>query len=879
MKAYHDITYKYFKIQKKRTLLTILGIVLSVALITAIGTMLISMQEKLIRDAIKDNGDYHAIFRKVPGNKVNKIRNNMEIGDSAVIRKEGYAILGSISPKIRALTPEDPPYQYLSIKNYDQKALALFPIKLKAGRLPKNEKEIALDFWALDNLPTKFKVGDKIKFPVGLRLDQSSKLMPDDTTWSSSEVFIPKSTKEYTVVGLIMPKFIWSDNRIAEGITQFNSQKLLSEKEYNVYVKFNNVKGVQAKAENIAAGLSLSKVKAEDGSLKYQIQYNDRLLRLSAESLNTVLNTSLIGILCFIILLIMVSTIAVIYNAFNISVLERIAQFGVLRCIGASPSQIKKVVFKEAGLLCLISIPLGLGTGILAMKLVMVFIGMFNLTNQVFDDIKIVISPQVFMISSCLGLLTVYLSAYGPARQAAKVSPLDAVRNTGGYRKESFKGIKNSRLARIVFGVEGQIAYKNLRRNRKRFRITIFSMVISIILYIVFSSFVDFVFKASTYKMTSDPDFILNMNSSDQMGFSQKKFKEVNSLPGVDKAYKYLMENGSILVPKNKINPHFAELKDEVFRNKKGDMTILDNCTLRSYGDSALQELKKNLKEGQIDFNELNKENGIILLQTNQFYDQKHRRNIIIDNVSFKVGDKIPFAVYGREDGTKGPQYKTVKVLGIVDKGILSEEYNLNEGVSFVTTEKVYKSIIGNNDYSQISVIMKKDADREAIRKYLKTAKEQDPRFQYTDISEIAEENEKLGTVISIFLYGFVGVITLIGCLNIINTISTNLLLRTRELSVLKTIGMTKGSISKMVGLEGIYYGIIAAIYGGILGTILSYVLFRLIIKVTEFTWSMPWKHIIIAVLGSTLVALISGYIPLRRINKGNLIDGIQGVE
>ncbi|NLI60151.1 MAG: ABC transporter permease, partial [Clostridiales bacterium] len=150
MRSYNEITYRYLKGQKKRTLLTIIGIILSVALITSIGTMVVSAREMMIKNEIKSNGDYHAIFLDISRDKIGNIKNYVGVDNSGVISKIGTAILAEISQDERQQSPEAPPYRYLDIRGYDKAAFDILPITLKEGRLPKNEGEIVLEYWVPD---------------------------------------------------------------------------------------------------------------------------------------------------------------------------------------------------------------------------------------------------------------------------------------------------------------------------------------------------------------------------------------------------------------------------------------------------------------------------------------------------------------------------------------------------------------------------------------------------------------------------------------------------------------------------------------------------------------------------------------------------------
>jgi len=621
----------------------------------------------------------------------------------------------------------------------------------------------------------------------------------------------------------------------------------------------------------------MEKEKTSKGIYGYNIEYNEQLLRLYAKSLDKSINEGLTALVAFIVGLIIISTIAVIYNIFNISVLERVSQFGILRCTGAAPNQIKKLVLKEALILSFIGIPLGLASGVLAMKIV---IGVVKVLLK--DEIKVVISPIVFIISAVIGLITIYLSAIGPAQKASKVSPLEAVRNTGSLKKEKFKKRKRFRTINKVFGIEGEIAYKNLKRNRKKFRITVFSLTISIVLYIVFGSFASFVFKTGAVKEKDMKDFMLWKRGGSNTGISLSIYNEITNFKDVEKVYKVMYDGRPILIPREKVNPKLFELRPSFKERIKDEQLVLSSNGIISYGDNILPELKKYLREGTIDKEKLNNENGVILIKTNSLYNEETKKSSVFDIADYKVGDEIKIIDKKKlkdiEDIDES-NIKRVKVIGILDKGILDNEYNYSPTMTLITSEEVYKNITGNNDIRRMFIQLKENSNKDNLSEYLKVLNKKDPGYQYFDFQEESKRNRDKAIAINIFLYGFVSVITLIGCLNIINTISTNLLLRKRELAMIRAVGMDRGKMSKMICIEGIYYGVIASIYGGIIGTVLSYELFKIMQNLRDFQWAFPIKEILTAVIGAIIISLISTYIPLRKINKENVIENIRGKE
>ncbi len=863
MKNYTSITYKYLKVQKKRTILTLLGIILSVALITSIGTMIVSMQDQMLREAIRSTGDYHAIFKDIPADKVKIIQNHTGIKFSSVIRREGF---GALSPIVNDKKDAYmPPYKYLSINSYSKNTFDLLNIKLNTGRLPQNSHEIAVDSLALKNIPNNPKLGDTVRFDMGKRYAEGREL--DSVSFAKDEEFKKVSQAEYTIVGLLEPKMILNSGIITSGIALLD-ETLDKSRTYDIYVKIDSSSGIKEKLDTIAKDLGLQLI---DGRYE-QLDFNESVLRVQAQSVNSALNSSLILILVFLIVLIIFSTAAVIYNAFHISVLERISQFGILRCTGASPGQIRKVVWKEAVFLCIIGIPVGFGCGILAMNIVLYIISTIGFGALGFlGDLRIIISVPVLLISTVLGAATVFIAATGPARQAGRVSPLEAVRNTGSYKKENFSKVRKKSLLSRFINIEGQIAFKNLRRNRKRFKITVFSMVISIIMFIVFGSFASSVFKIGAVEGDIGVDYTLQVN--DQKNFSQSEIDQIKAIQGVEGIYKNIIHHASVFVPKDKINRKFSDFYPSAVSIVKDNKIHLQNCNIIAPGDDGLNELKKYLKAGSIDEKALNSDNGVLLLQTSKFYTKD--KSAVLDVTDFKPGDTLTLSV---GEGTNDEQnIKSVEVMGLVEKSISAtkQDYALNGGIYLITTEEVYKKIVGDNDYSYLGIKMQDGADRKAINDYLsKLSKES--RYYYNDISKRNSENQKSATAVSIFVYGFVGVITLIGCLNIINTLSTNLILRKRELSMMRAVGMTKAAINKMVGLEGVLYGITASIYGTIIGTILSYVLSNIMRIAREYEWTIPWSHIVISIIGVLFVTIVSSLIPLRRISRQNIIENIR---
>ncbi|MBU5439701.1 ABC transporter permease [Tissierella sp. MSJ-40] len=863
MKSYKEITYRYLKGQRNRTLLTILGIILSVAMISAIGTIIVSTRGALIKQAIRENGSYHAKFMNVEKDNIERILNHVEVGESGVSKFEGSGIVRETTEEEREMYGDISPYRYIDIEGYKEEALNMLPYKIKEGRFPKTSDEIAIEPLTAKYFEKEVKIGDKINLTIGDR-----KFIEDENSNEDDikvkEIFEKNMEKEYTVVGFIQPQYIWSGRFVTTGITSLdeNSPKT---GQFNVYIKVPNVKNAQEKINSIANDI---------GKDIEEVQFNNRVLRLYAESLDKTFNKAMVVLLVFVVLLIVVSTIAVIYNAFNISVLERISQFGLLRSVGATPQQIRGIVLKEAFILSIIGIPIGLFSGVLAMKIVLYVIGLLKSNIEIFNDMEITISTTVFLISSIVGLITVFLSAIGPAKRAEKISPLEAVRNTGSFKKESFSKVKKSGFIRKLLGLEGEIAYKNLRRNKKRFLITVFSMVISISLFITFSSFSNFMFKMGLVEGKDIGDFMIYGRGSQE---AEKIYKKLKGIEGVNRVYKVRNINGDVLLSENKISKKNKEMQPREFNYKKDGLVQVSNANMYTIGDENFHMLKKLLNEGTIDIEALEKENGVLVINNTYVYNDKTEKQSLIEGYHLKLGDKFLYKAYESNEEDEEIKYNELKVMGVLEKGILDMSYNSNGSISIITTEKVWKNVIDENrEYVRMYVELEEDGNIETVRKHIKEIESENPEFNYVDFIENAKQNRIAGIVINIFLYGFVAIITLISSINIINTISTNIILRTREISMIKAVGMAQGGIKRMVALESLFYGIYAAIFGGAIGTGLTFILFKIVFNIREFEWAIPWKNIGIACVGATIIALLSGAFPLRRINEGIIVENMK---
>ncbi|KOA19671.1 ABC transporter permease YtrF precursor [Clostridium homopropionicum DSM 5847] len=825
--SYKEITWKYLKSNKKRTILTLIGIILSVALVSSIGFFLKSMQEAQIQDMKNNFGSWHIAYSKVNATLITKIKSNPNVLRSGTYA-EGEEI--NINDKVKAREVF-----------VTEEAVKLLPITLKEGRFPEKKGEVALENWLLYKVNKDAKPGETIK--VG--------------------------SKEYDLVGILNDTFrsqISGEGQIISASSNVNSNRKILLAELQVNRKLG---------ENIKELKRLSDEKS--------VMENSNLLAMQGEGFPK----QLLGGLSVIIGIVVFATIAVIYNAFHISVVERVKQFGLLRAVGTTPRQIRKIILREATFLALIGIPIGLCCGIGALYGIDIAFKIIGKGQLVLIQPKITL--DVLIISVIVGLISIYVSAMLPAIFAGRISPLVAINSRSSIAKENIKRRKSLIIGRI-FGFEGALASKNIKRNRKRYRTTVFSIVISVTLFITFKAFMDISLNVySELNESSNIHFSVvadnKTSKSNSVTIDEKIIDSIDKLSETDVTYKEynpyyfyaVMDKNKELEDIKNVGGVYTDIK------YKGQNKTLVNSSLIVYDDKSLNIAKEYIKEGAIDSEKLNSENGVIIIGKNRVYNEKTENNFYGPISGLKVGDEILLQSNEKRfsDSQDKVQFtdkdvKKVKVLAVLE-GNPFDFTGVEKDLKIITTKNVAEKLLEKTIKPSGLNIKIKDAGLENVAKNrIENIISSAGDLKLINIIERNRMTKAAILMVKILLFGFVIVVSLIGCVNIINTLTTNLILRRREFAALKCIGLTQKELRKIVTLEGMLYGIVGSIYGSIIGTVFSYVIYRNINEVREQSYSLPIESIAIAVIGTMLIGYISIQAPLRRMKRDNLIDAVR---
>lgn len=853
MTLLNKLTIKNLKLNKKRTIVTIIGIMLSVALITAVASMYASGIKSLIKYETIIKGDFHTAFYNVPTSDIDKFINNRNIEKLNITEGLGYAKIDSKN--------EDKPYAYL--KGFTKDALNNLSVRLVKGRLPENTNEIVIPTHLKTNGCLDLKLNDSITLEVGKRIDsKGSELSQSDKYQNTAgEQLVETQTKTYKIVGIIERPATNIEYYTAPGytfITYIDSKNLSGN--VDIYAKFTK-DGVKNWDKTIANILGVSQVLfrkvynqeieseklTEQLKKTYTFDVNKYLIDLETNPISSTSMGDLGKVLAIVIVIIVFTSIFCIKNSFDISITEKIRQYGMLRSIGATKKQIKRNVFYEATILGLIGIPLGIILGCLA-TYILIIISNYYLTDVIQTGFKLelVFSTYAILIAIILGIITIYFSALKSATRASKVSEIDSIRNSANL-KISSKKIKSPKYIKKLFGIGGVISFKNLKRNKKKYRTTIISITVSTFVFIALYSFMELAFQNVNNELKVS-DFNISLSTNAINDYSYSKFLKTVNLSGVED---YAILRNSEL---SFTGSHSSKEYLEYFGTKK-ESDAEEHITIFAIGKKQYDKYIKSLGLNYDDIKD-----KVILFDKQYITSYDKNNNRITKNIrvyDFNKGDVIT--------STNNQLNLEIGAISSIGPNLLKNLANSY----LIISDEMFDKIAKTNNLDIYYKASNADKLQDELDSYLNGES-----YNIDNKEENVRIMNNLFTLIAIFLYGFIIVISLIGITNIFNTITTNMELRKQEFAMLKSIGMTSKEFKRMIRLESLFMGIKSLLFGILIGIILSYLIY--LSSDSDTPYKLPIVAIIISILVVfILISLIMKY-SLNKINKQNTIETIR---
>ena len=845
MSILNRLTIKNLRLNKKRTIVTIIGIILSTALMVGIGLLFSSFQDLMIRDTIGYSGKYEAKYNDVDLIKLNDIKNKnftyfyeKPIGFSKIESSNEYK-----------------PYMYITSVNKEY----FNELKLVDGSFPKNENEIVISNHVITNGGLNYKVGDIVTFTYG------SRNIDGDITLANSELvdgefLTNEGTHTYKIVGIVDRSNFESYS--ASGYTAFTVDVNSDKGNVNLYVMFNKNKNIIKQSEELAKELNYNG----------DINYNSTLLALYGESTYGNVMSSMGGMMIIMLSLVSIGCIIVIYNSFAISVMERKKEFGLLSSIGATKRQLSHTVFFEAVVVGVIGIILGILGAYIGIGCVILIIN--NLISDMLEyKLHLVTNPLFIVIPVIFMIVVIGVSAFIPSRRASKVSPIEAIRQNDDI-KINKKKIRTSKLVLKLFGVEGEIALKNIKRNKKKYRVTIVSLFISIVLFISFSSYMNYTLNTASSVMGEVPyDYQISYFGDDPNNDKEAldKINEIVKSSDVKEYVSYSVSNLSIIG-----NYTYSDEYLDFYKSAYGDNGIkaLNNLKYQSIYILVLDDNSYNKYKKLIGLDK----DSVILLNKFKGVSYGNNKRVNYDIPVINSGNiNIKICNFDDNDDVDTTKYcnKNIDNIFVTNKSFdLIEEFSYMDDFKLIVNKKLYDSISDSSThYTQFNIISDNTNNIDKLTKDL----DKYSNVNYTNIKEAMKQANNLILVVKILMYGFISLVTLIGVTSVFNTISTSMALRKREFAVLRSIGLTNRGFNKILFFESLFFGmksLIFAIPVSIGITVLIH--YALADMVSISTIIIPWKYIIISIVSVFVIVLLTMMYSTSKIKKHNIIEQIR---
>lgn len=880
MKLLNKLTLKNLRLNKVRTIVTIVGIMLSAALITVVSGMALSGRQTMIDAQMVYGGNYDVALDIIDNSVIETARNNRNVKNAFYKERLGYARTKNADGEIC-----DYSVLAMSENTYGN----CFKIDLIKGKFPTNSGETVVTKAFKTQDGKDVKIGDKITLDVGVLTDKDGNVLDEEGIHNLLQKDFNKCSiidtvkRTYTVTGIIeRPKtselydpsnfsmiYTVSDEKAPiEAIRTKHMNKLYiayTPQSEGDYLQ-NTADILGFKADDMSNVIS-DEIPPEDQQTSgiNAYEFNSILLSMKGYGSNDATNTVIFSLAVIIIIIVMLASVFVIRNSFAISITEKTSMYGMLASVGATKRQIRRNVLFKGFILGLIGIPLGilLGLGVNAI--------LITILNSVLGDMLngakfVFVTPTIPIICAIvLSAVTIFCSSFFIALRASRIPPLVAIRGNKDIKVKNNKPYRTSKLTKKLFGVGGEIASKSLKRSRKKYRTTVISIVVSVAMFIAVSAFMDY---GMTYTehYYGKPDYSYMVS-----GIDTKQAQTIEKMPEIEN---YLT-----------VGLQYGHVSADVPVNECGENFLYDNADgTKSFGAEFLEfehdTFVQICRELELDYNKVK---GGVLVYSQVTPDNSESGNSSKPMKLFGKTAPTKFIVYGNDDNGNELIAGKLKVSSVFDEIPKSADSVIGEGTIFgqgliIGEQGVISPQLGEHGCD--ITLYANTSNHTSLTNRIESMSGTGDSESYISIFDYEENVRQFNAVmliVGIFVYGFIGVISLIGLTNIFNTISTNMQLRSKEFASLKSIGMTKKEFNRMIRLESLMYGIKSLLIGiplGIAGVFAIFSAFS--VGSVPMSFVFPWKAILISIaVVFVAVWLIMKY-SISKVNKQNIIETIR---
>jgi putative ABC transport system permease protein len=824
----NKLTLRHLKENKSRTVITTLGICVSVAMITAVFVAVASFIQLFGDMELLAGGHADAVF------SVNQTQLEQLYNDDR-IEKVGVEI---INYSQNVLLDNDKSYNVRLGDIYigDKTNLQQMITGDYDGIIPRNDNEIAVEESYITKNELNWKIGDTVTIPLGY-IDYDEE--------NETKQFISTGVGEFEITAILHknPATV-STAQIIRGLDSSN-------------LNYNDCVGViahiQLKEENYKSLDVLNSMIEEYHIENYEINRSFLETKFAIDK-DSNLFTSIIPMALIVLAIIMIASVVLIYNAFAMSLSERVRYLGMLASVGATKSQKQKSIYYESFILGAIGIPVGIVAGIagiaVTLKVVgkkIISAGMIAGVSDSNINMSVVVPFWAIIGIVIISVLTIFISAFIPSRKASRITPIDAIRQRSEIKVKPSK-LRSPKFIRKIFGYEGELAYKNLKRNGRKSRVITVSIALSVILFLSCNYFCDAFTRAIDIEVDVPYQVMVGVDYAhkDECRKIFEDLLNVDSCYGVNNSYIELNKAGENeeSLDNNLTN---KELLTSTYKN-------LFNTSVGVYFNQIDDE----------DFNELCKNNNI---DYSQYYGENVKL-LLMNNISHKSGGSEVFTneIIGNEI-----EYSEFKM--IINDFIKYDEsnyicnLNTSNSISFYVPESVWRNVVNCNS-SDTDIVYDfgiVTSEHESVADEIYDVLDSND-IECLFVSDFVDSYQAMNTiafVLQVFVYGFIVLISLITIANIINTISTGIAMRRKEFAMLKSVGTSPKGFNKMIVLESAFYGLKALIFALPISVGISFGMNKALSESHipfEINWSLYLSVVIVvfAIIGISMVYSVS---------------------
>ncbi len=844
MNIVSKLTLRHLKENKGRTAITVLGVIISVAMITAVFVAIASFLNLFANISVLTEGDSVLQINNIDKKQVAILKSDDRI------QTVGLSNMENINYRLENRKSDRLGTGSMLVSDNDNSKL-IFTGKYD-GEIPKNSKEIAVEQSFIDKNELDWKLGDTVTIPVGKRLVPNSTDEIHSGEYINGETFEVTSNRTFKITAIMHDNYAtYQYCNIICGFDSGSEQFSMSDARIKLKELNSNSLNVIHDIVN-EVGVSQDDCSINHEILDCHFAYNEGGTFASA-----------LPMIAIILVTIIVASVALIYNAFAMSLSERVRYLGMLASVGATKRQKRTSIYFEGIIFGLVGIPLGICAGIAGISITLKYIGnqmiIGGMIRGLHDDaleMKTVVPIWAIAAIIVCSVITILISSVIPAFKASKITPIDAIRQRQEI-KANARRLRTPKIVRKIFGYEGELAHKNLKRNGRKSRVITVSIALSVVLFLSCNYFCQMLLSASN--IGSDVPYQVQVGVEGKN--KDKMIKMLETTKGVDDYYG--------------INSSSTEVRE-------GSTDYVSNLT----NDNFLTASYKNLFKGNCDvylnmldddkFNELCKKNNIDYTD----YYGKNLKAILMNNISHKSDSNKVF-----EDSIIGETINlgyigsfTVSAQIKYDDSFFACKLNPQSTISFYVPYSAYCNL--NDSYDKENMIYTVGIETKSHSNVAESIRNNLEKGDYGNavVIDVAEQMQTMNAVVyimEVLVYGFVGLITLITIANIVNTISTGIISRRKEFAMLKSVGVTPKGFNKMIMLESALYGIRALIFAVPISILISFLMNQSISSRT-LPFIINWQLYLMVIGFVFAIIFMTMIYSVRKASKNTIVETLK---